>query len=700
MLFINTSNQDSIRNNTYEKINTNNCYEIYMKAPKTSSINFRDLISEIQNGEIKIPQFQRDFVWKIVDTANLLDSIVKNYPIGTFILWRTKEKLNIIKNIGGLKLPESRKDEYVSYVLDGQQRITSIFAAYNGKTIKRNGKDEDFSKIFIDLDAKDEDTLVVIGKEKKEEKGLIKFSTLCNIGVLDAQKWDEKYHAKLNKYHNIIHRYELPTINLKDIPLEIAAEIFTTINKHGKQLTVFEIMVAITYEEGEFDLAEKWKEFTKELEPLEYDTINNMIVLQLISLILKKDCKKRTILSLNKNEIIEKWEKIIESIKATIDYFRSHYRIVVSELLPYESLIVPFAYFMYKNEKQPNADQNKYLDDFFWRTSLAERYSSAVESKLAADVKRIEDILKNKQPDYDWTVNLGVDHIIQNGEFRIGSSYTKAILCIYAYQQPESFESGDIVNISNSALKKSNSKNYHHFFPKSFLDKKNVRKRKINSVLNITIVDDYLNKRQIGSERPSIYMKRFKENNLSLAETMKTHLIQDIESFGIWNDDYDLFLKKRAEELNKEMEKRIIERPVTNSTKTIDTFTKITEYDKIEQDYLSKKNIKELWEKIKNTILTRYPNVQFYMTGVYGGFKIEINGKFILLCIIEGLKNKIKLTYNIKITDDVLQASELLEDISKVGKHGEGEIRQYLTSSEDIDIMMKYLYKVVRYKTN
>jgi uncharacterized protein with ParB-like and HNH nuclease domain len=64
-------------------------------------------MSDIDKGTIKIPQFQRDFVWNKEKSAKLLDSIVKGYPIGTFILWKTKEELRSLRNIGGLELPRT-----------------------------------------------------------------------------------------------------------------------------------------------------------------------------------------------------------------------------------------------------------------------------------------------------------------------------------------------------------------------------------------------------------------------------------------------------------------------------------------------------------------------------------------------------------------------------------------------------------------
>ena len=124
------------------------------QQPKPDSKKYSDLISEINNGIIKIPKFQREFVWSIDKTAQLLDSILKGYPIGTFILWQTDERINEIKNIGHLEIPSTPEGTKVQYVLDGQQRITSLYAAYLGAQIQKidEKKITDYKNIFVDLD--------------------------------------------------------------------------------------------------------------------------------------------------------------------------------------------------------------------------------------------------------------------------------------------------------------------------------------------------------------------------------------------------------------------------------------------------------------------------------------------------------------------------------------------------------------------
>ena len=67
----------------------------------------KELIGDIKKGEIKIPQFQRKFVWKEEQAINLLDSISNNYPTGSLLFWKTSTKLATERNIGDFRLPET-----------------------------------------------------------------------------------------------------------------------------------------------------------------------------------------------------------------------------------------------------------------------------------------------------------------------------------------------------------------------------------------------------------------------------------------------------------------------------------------------------------------------------------------------------------------------------------------------------------------
>jgi len=533
-----------------------------MQHPEPQGPQFRSVMSEIENGIIKIPQFQRDFVWSREKSAKLLDSIVKGYPIGTFILWKTKEQLRTVRNIGGANLPQTPKGDYAKQVLDGQQRLTSLYAAVNGLKVARDGREDDFSAICVDLDADEDGAIVTTDVSHKEEKRYIPLCDLLEGRFTLFNTFPDRYHEKLDEYKERFKTYAFSVVLVKDAPIEVATEIFTRINTGGQKLTVFEIMVAKTFDKDrDFDLAVKYDALIERLAQIDYGTIPASVILQSIAAILVKQLGKKEILKLKRKDFINAWISMCESVERAAEYFRNAYRIPVSQLLPYQSLIVPFSYFYYHHPDKPTGEMKDLLQDFFWRVSLTSRYSRSAESQIEQDLKRIDQILKGKQPRYDFGVDTSPDFITSNGWFSANRAYVKAILCLLAYHEPKSFSDNSLVRISNDWLKRANSKNYHHFFPKAYLRKQGYEDWECNHIANITIVDDFLNKRQIGDKAPATYMKKFDKQNPDLVKTMKTHLIR-LNTCGIWDNDYELFFRKRCEYLSKELDKRVIRQKV------------------------------------------------------------------------------------------------------------------------------------------
>src|ERR1022692_104936 len=396
----------------------------------------------------------------------------------------------------------------------------------------------------------------------KDPKTYVRVVDLLNKGLLFLASYPPKYYNRLEELKRRFDSYLFSTVVLLEAPINVATEVFERINTTGMTLEVFDIMVAKTFDTGRnFDLKEKYDALIKRLKRVKYDTIPPAVVLQTVSAIIAGNCDKKTILDLNKDVFIDTWPEAVNSIESAVDYFRDFYRIPVSSLLPYAAILIPFAYFFYRNKHKPVGDAQRYLQDFFWRTSLGSRYSSSLESRVGQDIKRVDDILAGKLPEYDYNVDYSPKFIRENGRFAVGRSYIKAILAIYAYQEPKSFDDKSIIHVDNNKLKQANSRNYHHFFPKAYLNKRIPGDFRINHIVNITIVDEWLNKRQIRDHAPSVYMKKFKDRNPQLKQTMETHLI-DIDAFGIWDDDFDTFFDKRCQRISDELASRIIPRTV------------------------------------------------------------------------------------------------------------------------------------------
>lgn len=531
------------------------------------SMSFSDLINKIRSGSIKVPQFQRDFVWSIEQTAQLLDSMIKGYPIGTFILWETTERMHSVKNIGDLaEIPESQQGEKVAYVLDGQQRITSLFAAHQGAKIQRPGekKEIDYKEIFVDLRKDSENdgdpmvtTVAPDGEYVKLQDILQAFSGGNLSELMNSSQYSEESRMKITRYIQILSGYLFSTIILESDDMDVAIEVFTRINTSGQTLTLFEIMSAKTYDEEQcFDMYVKWKEYVQVLKNPKFESVSNTTILYILAAVLSstKECKRKTILRLEKQCIIDAWDDAIDALNKSITYMQTNLRVPVSGLLPFDSLLVPFAYFYYKHKGVPSKQQRELLEEFFWWASLSHRYSAAAESRLSQDIRKIDSILKEKVPAYEAKADLhsASDLIEQN--FRASDSYCKAVLCLLAAETPLDFEHGGTVLLDNSWLRRADSKNYHHFFPKKYLKKH----EHTNSLMNITFVRENLNKGKIGANSPATYIKEFASSNSDIKGTLATHLI-DLNEDGIDENNYDLFLQNRAsrvfEKLNSKLSK-------------------------------------------------------------------------------------------------------------------------------------------------
>jgi hypothetical protein len=538
-----------------------------MLQPENQPKKYDVLFADIDAGRIKIPMFQRDFVWSDAQTAKLIDSIIKGFPIGSFIFWQSRDGLRHVRNIGNVKLPDTPKGEPSLYVLDGQQRITSLYAVRKGVRITREGKEIDYGRISINLGYDPDADEEIVTPEAPTNSPYISVFELLNGSFADlAEKYSSKeLRNRIDTYRRLLTGYDFSTIAIRDYPIEIACEVFTRINTGGTELTLFEIMVAKTYDESrKFDLAREYESLIdskgkeKDLQDAGFETIPDSTVLQCNAAHLIKQVRAKDILKLEKDEFIDSWPVVKDGIFAAVDYLRTHLRVPVSRLLPYDALLVPLTYFFIRQHGDPpSPTQDKLLSQYFWWASLSNRFTSGAEGKIAQDLLRMDEILREQPPSYAGEeVRPTMDDLRWRG-FRTGDAFCKAILCLYAYHQPKSFGSNALVKLDNSWLRIATSKNYHHFFPRAYLNRVSVGDDKANVVLNITLVDDYLNKRKIGAKPPSQYMKGFEHANKKLSETMRTHLIRDLDTFGVWTDDYNSFIENRGKWVLAELKERL-----------------------------------------------------------------------------------------------------------------------------------------------
>ncbi|HBX7769114.1 GmrSD restriction endonuclease domain-containing protein [Klebsiella pneumoniae] len=537
--------------------------------PENANKKYEALFLEIDSGQIKLPMFQREFVWDKEQSARLIDSLLKGYPIGTFIFWKTREALRSVKDIGNHSLPETPKSDYAQYILDGQQRITSLYAIRKGLRISKDGKEINYKDIYVNLDYDPLNDEQIVTSQREDDKAYVSVHDLLTqkMGDLFRQVGMDKSDL-VEEYKTRLTTYDFTTITIKDYPIDIACDVFSRINTGGKPLTLFEIMVAMTYDEAKgFDLALKYDELLNgsdendtSLSKAKFDTVPAATVLQAVAAITVDSIRAKDILKIRREKFITNWEPMVSSMFTAVDFIRTKLHVPVSQLLPYASLLVPFTYFFRKNNnKRPTEIQAKLLRQFFYWVGLNWRYSGATETKIAEDLKKMNMILQEKMPKYpSGELNVSAADISETW-FTAGNSNIKAILCLFASHKPRNLDDDSDVILDNSNLKIATSRNYHHFFPRKYVER-HCPSMEPNLIANITLIDAASNNK-IRAKAPSRYINELNTGNSKLKSSLRSHLINSPKGFGIMEDDYEKFIEKRsaaiAEALNEALNPKI-----------------------------------------------------------------------------------------------------------------------------------------------
>ena len=519
-----------------------------MATPTGANPTINEIVKCITDGEYRIPRFQRDFVWDIKKSASLLDSIFKGFPISSVILWKTKNELTEIRNLGGIEIPGRDTGRYTSYIIDGQQRLTSLYFALMGL---KTGTGSDFSEMCLSLVAEKGEQIVFEALPKDADPDdYVNLKSLFNATALAGS-----HPEKRLQYYQILLQYKISVIEIDDdsLALEDVIEIFERLNLGGKKLNLFSIIAARSYvpsseDNSGFDLAKKYEAFNKTLDDKNYGKISDStFLLAIAACAIEKVNKSEILRTLSNDLIITNYADIEKAIFAAVEHLKGqNYGVLVSNLLPYERLIVPFAYFHYViGNKHISPQQERYLVDFFWRCIIGKRYNSSADTNMNTDIGKIKAILEGTVPNQEPVI-LSPKAIFDNGRFTLSSAYVIGMLCLMASAAPQSFAVGRTINITNDAVSNAAKKQYHHFFPlKSAVVTGNASYKAIaNNVVNIVFMDAMTND-QISNRNPSDYIAEFAVDNPNLTIALESHYITS-QGFGIYEDDFNLFLNARS----------------------------------------------------------------------------------------------------------------------------------------------------------
>ena len=506
---------------------------------ETSTIG--DLIAGISKGETKVPHFQRKFVWTERQALELLDSIARNYPVGSLLLWKTSEKLPAERNIGNFKLPVTDDMSPTDYVLDGQQRLTVIYSCLGASST-----DDGFAAAF-NLET---EKFVSITDNNKASSVLfplrIIFDTtkLLNFRTgLQALTQGPELQTKVDAIIHAFTTYRLPVVTLKDLTVEEVCPIFERINSSGTKLSTFDLMVAATWSKN-FHLSDKVGAIAKALEPKGFGDIDPNTVLKCLSAIQYNSIKKDTLLSLrdlSEQEIATLVDKTKQALLSTVDLFTTEFKLYSWDFLPYEAFAIILAYICAKSAK-PSREKVVRVRQWFWQSAFSERYRVGGEQFVSNDLVMIYDFVVNEK----GTANFGVqisDDDLGRAVFRSNNSRSRAFILALALIQPMNLTNGQRID-TTEALSIFNKKQFHHIYPKGHLKRMNVSEEE-NLLLNICMLSAAENN-AVSDADPQTYLPKCVDSLQGSANAVfESNLLPLPNQFNYETAAYDDFISAR-----------------------------------------------------------------------------------------------------------------------------------------------------------
>jgi hypothetical protein len=219
---------------------------------ETGQRSIASLLSEIELGNIALPDLQRPFVWEDTKVRDLLDSLFVGFPVGTLVFWHTSDDKDA--RALGTQRPSLRA---TTLVIDGQQRLTSLYAVMKGEEVV--GKDGEMRKITIAFRPRDGQFEVTNAAIRRDPEFIADVTdiwsgtrskpqirrdliTALREGCRDVdERYEEAVEFNLDRAGSIAD-YRFPTVDIRrtaatsEATEEEVAEIFVRINNQGVRL--------------------------------------------------------------------------------------------------------------------------------------------------------------------------------------------------------------------------------------------------------------------------------------------------------------------------------------------------------------------------------------------------------------------------------------------------------------------------------
>lgn len=579
-----------------EKVNLENPSKFEPhQLPNPERVRISKIIDECSSTSWVLPRFQRYFEWKKEGIRDFIKAIFNDYYVGAFLLWETKREPEVkVQAIKGVERRDLKAD---SVILDGQQRITSLFyviTAPNAETFpdKANWDDTGIYKdhpqyFYIDFaeflkDYKSANTIKTYRKKLAEDEC---FKSLL-FPVYELNKYGawlsrlEKFLRTLSKNDDKIYDikevirkklahmwegYEIPYISLPpEMKIDQVTDIFEQLNTKGKPLTVFDLLIARLYI-YDIDLRGLWDKTVKEYRNTIFrysKTVDKMpiYILQSMSLFYDKNssAKRIDILDIYKNiyqnntqnNFETHWQEFSKyqdlALRKLENMREGGFGVDNEKELPYEPMIPVLTALLKLIDNQGKQKEcYEKLDKWYWSSVFTNAYSAAADTQMTTDFKEMREWFRDdtKVPKTIIRMKEELENLhLREVETRSNSKY-KGIMSLIGLEGAKDF-------VTCQTLENARTNNQDHVFPKADPHGFGAAKH-VNSVLNMTWLSSKTNKTKLN-KKPSVYTQdiissTYSGNEQEFIDVLATHLISKEAYHCLQNDNFEGFLLRREE---------------------------------------------------------------------------------------------------------------------------------------------------------
>jgi hypothetical protein len=540
----------------------------------------KDLLSEIHNRTSALPDFQRDFVWEPGATQELIVSIANNYPAGSILRVRDAKRVFAAREFEGA--PPLAGAKHTFLVLDGQQRMTSLYQAFYG--VGEHRYFLDIKKLIGGVDF--EEAVFHVRATTKWAKAHEEFSLQAADGVLPLSvlrgggggfgQWSRKVARQLpdekrialedaldgieQKWIQVIDDYHFPVVTLSDkTEPDALCTIFETLNRTGVKLSVFELLTARFWPQ-KINLRNLWDSALQSYPIIEEFEVDPYYILQAIALASRKSpsCKRSDVLNLAVADIQAWWQPVVDGLALGLSILRDDCKVMLPKWLPYQTMLPTLAAVLAKGGKPKTAEagaQRENIKRWFWCSVFGQAYESSPNSQSAKDVTEVLAwFAGGKEP--ESVSNIRFDPKTLRDVTPRQRAIYRGVICLIlgSGTGARDFHTQAIIT---GKLMNEEGIDDHHVFPDNFLaTKKDVSlARNRDCVLNRTLIDRTTNQ-MISNRAPSDYLAEIRKTpGFPFESVLTSHCLPVGESSPFWTDDYHAYLAWRQERLWQEIKR-------------------------------------------------------------------------------------------------------------------------------------------------